>query len=121
MNRGFSPYPNAYLYRDWVVKAFNDDMPYDLFVKAQIAGDLLGAEEPEKLVPGLGFFALSPQFHQQMSYAVVMTTIKNFERANGRPVMWSDPEDARNTYVGTMSSGRGIRPPGRCVRNCSIV
>jgi hypothetical protein len=34
--------------------------------------------------------ALNPQFHQQMVYAVVMTTIKNFERAIGRPVMWSD-------------------------------
>jgi hypothetical protein len=27
---------NAYLYRDWVIKAFNDDMPYDQFVKAQL-------------------------------------------------------------------------------------
>jgi hypothetical protein len=39
---------------------------------------------------GLPASALSPQFHQQMAYAVVMTTIKNFERAIGRPVMWSD-------------------------------
>ena len=37
MRRGYNPYPNAYLYRDWVIKAFNDDMPYDLFVKAQLA------------------------------------------------------------------------------------
>src|SRR5438552_1005424 len=40
--RGLNPYPNAYLYRDWVIKAFNDDMPYDQFVRAQIAGDLVG-------------------------------------------------------------------------------
>ena len=33
MGRGYSPYPNAYLYRDWVVKAFNDDLPYDQFVQ----------------------------------------------------------------------------------------
>jgi cytochrome c553 len=59
---GETPYENSFRYRDWVIKAFNDDMPYDLFVKAQIAGDLLGGEEPERLVPGLGFFALSPQF-----------------------------------------------------------
>jgi hypothetical protein len=39
---------------------------------------------------GLPASALNPQFHQQMAYAVVMTTIKNFERAIGRPVMWSD-------------------------------
>lgn len=39
---------------------------------------------------GLPPSASNPQFHQQMVYAVVMTTIRNFERAIGRPVMWSD-------------------------------
>jgi len=33
--------PNAWQYRDWVVAAFNDDLPYDQFVREQIAGDLL--------------------------------------------------------------------------------
>jgi len=49
---------------------------------------------------GLPASAGNPQFHQQMAYAVVMTTIKNFERAIGRPVMWSDrkPEDMRKGY-----------------------
>lgn len=31
--------PTAYLYRDWVIQALNDDMPYDDFVAAQLAGD----------------------------------------------------------------------------------
>ena len=53
------PRPNAYRYRDWVIAAFNNDMPYDVFVKAQIAGDLMG--EPE-LTPGLGLYAMSPEF-----------------------------------------------------------
>jgi hypothetical protein len=59
---------------------------------------------------GLPASALNPQFHQQMVYAVVMTTIKNFEHAIGRPVMWSDrtpwkkykdmtAEDWQKTYV----------------------
>jgi len=39
---------------------------------------------------GLPASPANPQFHQQMVYGVVMTTIKNFERAIGRPVMWSD-------------------------------
>lgn len=39
---------------------------------------------------GLPASAANPQFHQQMAYAVVMTTIRNFERAIGRPVLWSD-------------------------------
>ncbi len=36
-------YPQAWRYRDWVIAAFNDDKPYDQFVKQQIAGDLLPA------------------------------------------------------------------------------
>jgi hypothetical protein len=43
-----------------VIQAFNEDMPYDLFVKAQIAGDLL--PDPDKTAAGLGLYALSPEF-----------------------------------------------------------
>ena len=53
-----TPYDNAYRYRDWVIQAFNDDMPYDKFVKAQIAADQLPDKDREKLLPGLGFHAL---------------------------------------------------------------
>ena len=56
------PYPQAYRYRDWVIKAFNDDMPYNLFVKAQIAGDFLEGGKNPDLVAGLAFYGLSPQF-----------------------------------------------------------
>jgi len=34
--------PNAWPFRDWVVDAFNRDLPYDRFVRAQLAGDALG-------------------------------------------------------------------------------
>jgi hypothetical protein len=34
----------AYHYRDWLVQAFNADLPYDRFIKAQLAGDALGAD-----------------------------------------------------------------------------
>ena len=34
--------PNAWPFRDWVVNAFNHDLPYDRFVRAQLAGDALG-------------------------------------------------------------------------------
>jgi mono/diheme cytochrome c family protein len=57
-----NPYPNAFRYRNWVIQAFNDDMPYDQFVKAQIAGDLMPAADRAKYEPGLGFYALSPEF-----------------------------------------------------------
>lgn len=54
------PHPSAFRYRDWVIKAFNDDMPYDTFVKAQFAGDQIKGREKE-LAAGTGFFALSPE------------------------------------------------------------
>jgi hypothetical protein len=57
------PYPNAFRYRDWVINAFNTDMPYNQFVKAQIAGDLLG--DNDKYAPGLGFYALRPKADMQ--------------------------------------------------------
>jgi len=55
-----APYPNSFRYRDWVVKAWNEDMPYDVFVKAQVAGDLMDPANVKKYAPGLGFYALSP-------------------------------------------------------------
>ncbi len=36
--------PNAWHYRDWVIDALNDDMPYDQFIVEQIAGDAMGAD-----------------------------------------------------------------------------
>jgi hypothetical protein len=44
---------------------------------------------------GLAPSAANPKFHQQMVYAVAMTTLKNFERALGRPAMWAsrNPSD----------------------------
>jgi hypothetical protein len=54
------PYPNSFRYRDWVIEAFNQDMPYDVFVKAQIAGDLIPGADA-KLAVGLGFYGLSPE------------------------------------------------------------
>jgi hypothetical protein len=38
------PRPNAYHYRDYVIRAFNEDKPYDQFVREQLAGDTLGAD-----------------------------------------------------------------------------
>jgi mono/diheme cytochrome c family protein len=59
------PYPNAFRYRDWVIQAFNRDMPYNLFVKAQIAGDLLPSADPLQWQPALGFYALSPEMQDE--------------------------------------------------------
>jgi hypothetical protein len=55
-------YANTFRYRDWVINAFNRDLPYDTFVKAQIAADLMPEKDRASLLPGLGFFGLGPWF-----------------------------------------------------------
>ncbi len=44
--------PHAWRYRDYVVKAFNDDKPYDRFLTEQLAGDLLAGEAARKGIAG---------------------------------------------------------------------
>ncbi len=60
------PKTNAFRYRDWVIDAFNADMPYDLFAKLQIAGDLIPTErmDPTTKLAGLGFFGLGAEFYR---------------------------------------------------------
>ncbi len=70
MRRGYNPYPFAYLYRDWVIKAMNDDMPYDLFVKAQLAADQMDDKSRAKLLPALGFLGGGPWFYDNGSVEV---------------------------------------------------
>jgi len=41
---------DAWLWRDWVIKAFNGNMPYDRFLTEQLAGDLLENPSPEQLI-----------------------------------------------------------------------
>lgn len=70
MGRGFNPYPNAYLYRDWVVQALNEDLPYDQFILAQLAGDLLGEKGRAGRLPALGFLGLGPWLYDNGSIEV---------------------------------------------------
>lgn len=50
---------NAWRYRDYVVRAFNDDKPYDRFVREQLAGDELDPDDPEMRV-AVGFLRMGP-------------------------------------------------------------
>ncbi len=60
------PMPHAWRYRNWVIKAFNDDLPGDEFIRWQIAGDLLAAggppEEAADKIVATGFLAVSRRF-----------------------------------------------------------
>lgn len=61
--------PHAYQYRDYVIRALNDDLPYDQFVKEHIAGDLLAnprrhpSEDWNESILGTGFFFLGEGKH----------------------------------------------------------
>ena len=57
-------YPNAWLYRDWIIGAFNRDLPYDQFVKLQLAADLLEENNDRDLV-ALGFIGLGPKYYRR--------------------------------------------------------
>jgi hypothetical protein len=53
------PRRNAWPYRDYVIRAFNQDKPYARFVEEQLAGDALWPDEPEAIV-ATGFIAAGP-------------------------------------------------------------
>lgn len=54
-----------FLYRDWVVAAFNADLPYDQFVIRQLANDLLPDSRPQDNA-ALGFIGLSPSYWKEL-------------------------------------------------------
>ena len=54
-------FPFAHTYRDWVIEAYNSDLPYDQFILNQIAADLLQAS---KHLPALGFLSLGFDPHR---------------------------------------------------------
>ena len=53
-------YPYAFTYRNYVIDAFNDDKPYDQFVREQLAADLMIPEENARELAALGFISVSP-------------------------------------------------------------
>lgn len=67
-NRGyvffFEPidYPWAWTYRDYVVQAFNEDLPYDRFIVEQLAADQLPLGEDKRALAALGFLTVGNRF-----------------------------------------------------------
>ena len=83
------PVREAYKYRDWVIRAFNDDMPFDQFVREQIAGDILArrnsTDDPERYasqVTATGFLAIGKRYgykaspdYQYLDFADVIDSV----------------------------------------------
>lgn len=63
-----NPTDRGWLYRDWVVRAMNENLPYDQFVRLQLAADLIPGTPPHDLT-ALGFLALSPTYWKELRLA----------------------------------------------------
>ena len=85
-------HPNAWRYRDYVIKSFNDDKPYDRFVQEQIAGDELFPNNLELE----GFYDLSPEKLEHLE-AWIGTTI--FALGPGGREVHLDAEVARYRWL----------------------
>jgi cytochrome c553 len=73
------PYPHAWRYRDYVLDAFNADMPYDQFLREQLAGDLLPAgsqRDRDRQRIATGFLALGVRdVNQRFKVRFIMDNI----------------------------------------------
>lgn len=69
--------PNAWRYRDYVIKAFNDDKRYDQFLREQIAGDVLFPNAQEAVI-ATGFLAAGP-----WDYSGFITAIQGTAASRG--------------------------------------
>lgn len=81
------PVPQAYRYRDWVIRAFNRDLPYDQFLREQLAGDLLpGGTDAERFdrTVATGYLAIARRFggdRKGEHHLTLEDTIDNVGRA----------------------------------------
>ena len=65
---GDDSYPYAFTYRDYVVRSFNEDKPYDLFLREQLAADLLPGADPRdnSRLAALGFLNLGRRYDRKV-------------------------------------------------------
>ncbi|PHS10445.1 MAG: hypothetical protein COA78_11305 [Blastopirellula sp.] len=57
---------NGYTYRDYVIQSFNEDKPYNQFVKEQLAADLMQGEVSHQAMAGLGFVTIGPHLKNEL-------------------------------------------------------
>ena len=59
---GFTRFPFSYTYRDYVIEAFHQDLPYDRFIMEQLAADSLGLPDQDPALAALGFLTVGQRF-----------------------------------------------------------
>lgn len=83
-------FPHAWRYRDYVIAAFNADMPYDRFLTEQIAGDLLPSDSPEaqdRQRVATGFLALGSKPAKAMNANFEMDVVADQIDVIGRGIL----------------------------------
>jgi hypothetical protein len=88
--------PNAWPWRDYVIRAFNEDKPYARFVQEQVAGDALFPGDPQATV-ALGFVAAGPWDH------TLMVTVRE-DTVDHRMSQYLDRDNMVSTVIGTTQS-----------------
>ena len=91
---------NAHQYRDWVIKMFNEDLPFDKFIKFQLAGDLIENESEDRFrkFAGLGFLGLGAQYY------------KNSDKAQAEADELDDTIDTIGNLIYSVVEYHGIVP-----------
>ncbi|MFM8379134.1 MAG: DUF1553 domain-containing protein [Planctomycetia bacterium] len=90
------PRPNAWPYRDYVIRALNTDKPYARFIEEQVAGDVLHAETADGQ-EGIGFIAAGPW--DQIGHREVPET-----KTDGKIARHLDRDDMVANTIGTFAS-----------------
>jgi hypothetical protein len=90
------PRPNAWPYRDYLIRAFNEDRPYSRFVADQVAGDVLYPDDPWSLV-ATGFLAAGPWDESSLM------SIQD-DTDDRRIAQYIDRDDIVTTVMGTFVS-----------------
>ncbi|MBX3732725.1 MAG: PSD1 domain-containing protein [Verrucomicrobiae bacterium] len=81
------PIPQMYRYRNWVIEAFNRDLPYDQFIREQLAGDLLASEDGSWIgrIVATGYLANARRFGSRVDdypqHLTIEDTLDNLGRA----------------------------------------
>ena len=88
--------PNAWPWRDYVIRAFNEDKPYARFVQEQVAGDALFPDDPQATV-ALGFLAAGPWDD------TLMVTVRE-DTVDHRMAQVLDRDDMVGTVMSTFQS-----------------
>ena len=127
------PRPNAWPYRDYVIHAFNDDVPYDRFVREQLAGDALGADAATGFIVGGAYDSvkspdpvLTAQQRADELHDMVSTTGSTFlgvtlgcARCHNHkfdPISQTDYYAVTAVFQGVQHRERPMRPPDAAER-----